>query len=318
MNGERLGSHRRPFRTSPTLDQYVPLPTHEQTLQRIRNAFESGEGLAVLEGESGTGKTTVAFRFISNIRDNVVPLIVPSARFTRPADLYQTLLQDLGQNYLGKSEHELRLETIDAFLNHPKSNQRIAIILDEAQHLSSDLLEELRLLDNLERNGSRLAFTLFVGQAGFQHRLLNPELSLLSNRIRCRTVLEPLSESEALMFIRHQLEYADDSIRDRFSSEAIELLSQSGQGNPRSINQIATLALEIADEFEMSTVDAEVLDAALQRLTPISTPNTNSSQPIESAQKVKSSRGEDGEEREGRESATPRTPKKKVRSRRAA
>lgn len=312
MNLDRLGLHRRPFRTAPTLDLFVPLPPHEAALAALRSAFDTGDGIALLDGGPGTGKTLLALRFLESLGGNVLPIFVPSSRFATASDLHRAILFDLGQDYRGLTDQELRLTLAESLLKALAESRRGVLILDEAQHLSVELLEEIRLLDNLDARGTKAIFTVLVAQPELRGRLKRPESELLSGRINCRVGLEVLSTADSRLYLRSQLELCGRSPDETMNDEALELFAKHGRGNPRLLNHLASAALELASEAGVDGVDIEVAGEVLSRA------GMEIAEIAEPVQPANSAVGSTGEAGEGRESGAARPPKQKARTRRAA
>jgi type II secretory pathway predicted ATPase ExeA len=316
MNWDRLKLSRRPFRATPALDQYVPLPGCEAAIGALRSAFAGGSGLALLDGAPGTGKSLVALRFLESLGSEVLPIYVPSARFGTVADLHRSILFDLGRDYRGIADHELRLALVDLFLKSLADAKRAVVVLDEAQHLEPDVLEELRLLDNWDARGTKAAFTLLVGQPELRERLARPVYELIAGRIDGRARLERLADGDARTLIRTQLEACTRRADEMLSEEALELIVRHGRGNPRLLNRLAAASLEMAAANGLDGVDLEVAYEALSA-SGIEV-DAEPAGPTESVEPGKSPMVEIGEAQEGRESKTGRSPKQKARNRRAA
>lgn len=265
-----------------------------------------------MDGGPGTGKSLIALRFLESLGRDVLPIYVPAARFSKASDLHQTLLFDLGQDYRGLSDQELRLALADHFLRALAESKRGVLVLDEAQHLSADLLEEVRLLDNWDSRGTKAVFTILVAQPELRSRLHRPECELLAGRVNCRVQLDALSLDESRLFLRTQLELCCRSAGETASDEALELFARYGRGNPRFLNQLASAALELASDAGVNGVDIEAACEVLSRA------GIEVEETAEPSLPAKSTVGAKGEAGEGRESAAARPPKQKARTRRAA
>lgn len=318
MNRDRFGWTRRPFRATPTLDLFVPLPTHEHALSRLRNAFDSDEGFAILDGGPGTGKTRLALRFLESLGDSILPIYLPSARLTRPTELLQSILFDLNRPYQGLSDQELRLSLVDALFGAMTETRRAVLVLDEAQLLANEVLEEIRLLDNWEARGRKALFTVLVAQPELRSRLQNPEHAPLASRMHTKIALEPLSNDDSRQFVLAQLEQCGNRPDEIIDAEALTLLVRGGRGNPRLLNRIASEAFEIAKSADMDSVDLEVVYEALTRVGIDVEQISESSQPATPIGPLKSRDRTPDESPVGNESKPPRSPKQKSRSRRVA
>ena len=318
MNWDRLGLNRRPFRAAPSLDLFVPLPSHEAALAALRSAFDAGDGIAILDGGPGTGKSLVALRFLESLGRDVLPIYVPAARFSKASDLHQTILFDLGQDYRGLSDHELRLALADHYLKALAESKRGVLVLDEAQHLTAELLEEVRLLDNWDARGTKAVFTVLVAQPDLRDRFQRADCELLAGRVNCRVRLDALALEESRTFLKSQLEMCGRSSGEPASDEALDLFARYGRGNPRFLNRLASTALDLAFEAGADGVDIEAAYEAATRAGIELEEAAEPSQPASPADAAKSKAGAVREAGEGRESAEVRPPKQKARTRRAA
>jgi type II secretory pathway predicted ATPase ExeA len=315
MDLAHFGLCRRPFRPAPAADLFFPACAHAAAADRLRAAFDAGDGIALLDGPPGTGKTLVTVRFLESLSGAATPVLIPSARLTRPAELHQAILFDLGKPYQGLGEQELRLAVTGHWLGELAAGRRGAVVLDEAHHLGPDLLEEVRLLDNLEGRGVKALFTLLVGPPELRDRLAAPGLESLAQRVSCRVRLGPLQQDEAAAYLRFQLDACGGSSARLLATEAADLIAEYARGVPRVLNQLAAETFAVAWEAGQGAVDVEAVCEAADRL---------GLRPAESAQvtfpagAAGSRSREDGEAGEPDEAGGARAPKQKARRRRAA
>jgi len=261
-----FGLSQRPF--SPTADtaNYYPATTHELALARLRQALALEEGLAVLTAESGMGKTLIAHRLLDQLDADRLALFVTNTHFGSPAGLFQTLLFDLGQPYEGRSEHELRLLVTEQLLQSYQEGRPALLVIDEAHHLSPVLLEELRMLGNLETREGKVLQTVLAGLPLLAESLARPINAAVKQRLRVQVELQPLDQHESADYIAHLARAVSKQPAKLFTDEAIELLARSCRGVPRLLNQAADLSLQLAASAEMQCVDAEPVLEALEQL----------------------------------------------------
>lgn len=262
-----FGLSRRPFRPTPDTDLYYPAPSHEAAVRTLTEALVDHSGVALVDGDPGTGKTLAVLRFLSTLAEAVPTVLIPTPRFARPADFFQAILFDLGVKYQGLSEQELRLAVADQLLGGLAAGAPpTVVVVDEAQHLSPEILEEVRLLGNLESRSAKAAFVVLCGLPALRATLARPDLAGLSQRISARCRVEPLSAEDAAAFVRHQLEAAGGDPAELTTDEAVELLTTQCHGLPRLLNQAASLAFALSGAAGEPTVDAEPVLEALVRL----------------------------------------------------
>lgn len=265
MDLASFGLARRPFRPTPDTDLYFPAAPHEAAAAALRDALDAREGVALVDGPPGVGKTLVALRFLETLPPDVPRVVVPAARFARPADLFQAVLFDFGTPYQGLTEHELRLAVTDRLLAGFATGHPTVLVLDEAQHLGPDLLEEIRLLGNLETRSAKAAFVVLVAQPALRDRLGRPDVAAFAQRVAVRPRVEPLSADESARFLLHQIAACGADPADLISAEALHLIAGRCGGVPRVLNQAANLALSLTAAAGESMIDCEAtLDALAQ------------------------------------------------------
>jgi type II secretory pathway predicted ATPase ExeA len=262
MYATRFGLRRRPYPATPDAACYYPATSHERGLALLQRAFDDGESIVVLTGTPGTGKTLLCHCLLERLGPGVVSAFLTNSHLPSRAALFQAILYDLSLPYEG-GEQELRLRLTDFLLRSYRAGRRVVLIVDEAQHLGPDLLEELRLLGNLEAGTGRAIQVVLAGQAVLLETLRRPELAALAQRISARTQLAPLGVEEAVDYLRHHLRAAGGRPEAVLSEEALELLARQTGGVPRLLNQAAHQALVLADAADSGTVDVE---AALEAL----------------------------------------------------
>ncbi len=177
--------------------------------------------------------------------------------------MLQALLYDLSLPYQQRGEQEMRLALTDHLLRGYEKGRSTILVLDEAQHLTPDLLEELRLLGNLEAPSGKAVQVVLVGQPALLETLRRPELASFAQRLAVRAEVEPLAPQEAADYLLHHVRVAGGRPERLFADEALELLSRQTRGLPRLLNQAAHQALSLAAEAGTAQVDAE---AALEAL----------------------------------------------------
>jgi type II secretory pathway predicted ATPase ExeA len=257
MYETRFGLRQRPFPATPDSACYYPATGHERALARLQQVLEDGESVGLLTGEPGTGKTLLVLVLLQRLGPTVVSAFVTNSRLRDRAALYQALLYDLSLPYEEAGEQALRLRLTEFLLQNCRAGRRTLLVLDEAQHLPADLLEELRLLGNLEAGDRKAVQVILAGQASLLQTLKQPELAALDQRLTGRAALQPLGVEEAADYVLHHLRRAGARPEAIISDEALEILARHSRGVPRVLNQAARHALVLADAAEAEFVDVE-------------------------------------------------------------
>jgi general secretion pathway protein A len=263
MYETRFGFRRRPFPATPDSRAYYPATSHERALALLQRALDDGDSIALLTGAPGTGKTLVCHCLLERLGEGVASAFLTNSHFSSRSALLQAILYDLSLPYEGAGEQELRLRLTDFLLNHYRAGRRTVLVVDEAQHLGPDLLEELRLLGNLEGGRGRAVQVVLAGQPALLETLRLPELAAFNQRVLARARLDPLGVDEAIDYLLHHLRAAGGRPERVITEDGLELLARHTTGVPRLLNQVTHQALALADSADAGLVDAE---AALEAL----------------------------------------------------
>ncbi len=263
MDVAHFGLHRRPFPATPDVGCYYPATSHEAALARLLRGLADGEGLLLVTGAPGVGKTLLCHCLLDRLAAGSNTAFLTNSHIRDRAGLLQAILFDLSLPYEGRSEQEMRLALTEHLLTNLSHNRSTILLVDEAQHLSADLLEELRLLGNVEARHGKGLQVILLGQAQLAERLQARELAALRQRLVVRLELEPLPLQEAADYLLHHLRVAGGRPEAVVDDEALEVLARGSRGVPRLLNQAANQAFALAAEAGAGQVDAE---AALEAL----------------------------------------------------
>jgi type II secretory pathway predicted ATPase ExeA len=261
-----FGLRSRPFRTGPDGDAYYPATSHEQAFAKLDAALCADEGLILLTGSAGVGKTLVLHRVLSRHETGRSVVLLTNTHCASRADLLQAILFDLGLTYQGLSEQELRLKLTDHLLTTFRAGQPTLLLIDEAQHLSVGQLEELRLLGNLESSEGKALQVLLCSLPSLRDTVQLPGLASLRQRLAVQAHIAALDVHEAVDYLLHQVRIVGGRPERLFTAEALELCACATQGVPRVLNQVAYAALHLAYAAGVMQVDAELLLEALADL----------------------------------------------------
>jgi len=266
MYEAHFGLRQRPFPATPDALFYYPATKHEQALQRLTLALEEGEGLVLLTGAPGTGKTLLCHRLIERLGERTAWAFLTNSHLSTRKELLQAILFDLSLPHDGPTEQDLRLRLTEFLLKAYGEGRRTVLVVDEAQHLSPDLLEELRLLGNLEAGRRKALQVVLSAQGEFLQTLRLPELASFNQRLAVRARLDALDGEESIDYVLHQVRTAGGDPDAVFDREALEVLARETQGVPRLISQAAHQAMVLAHLGEADVVDVEAVLEALADL----------------------------------------------------
>ncbi len=258
MDAPHFGLRHRPFPTTPDSTVYYPATTHEQALAQLLQGLQDNEGILLLTAPPGCGKTLLCHCLLGRLETGRPSILLTNSHLHDRKDLLQALLFDVSLPYEGRSEQEMRLALAEHLLDTFRQGRQTVVLIDEAHHLSPDLLEELRLLGNLEGRSGKAVQVILIGLPALLETLVQSELSGLAQRLAVRATLAPLDVHEAADYLLHHLRVAGGKAEEIFSGEALQLLAQASGGVPRRLNQFARAALAFAVSAGAVQVDVEV------------------------------------------------------------
>ncbi len=232
---------------------------HKEALSSLLFGIHQRVGFIEITGEVGTGKTTLCRALLNQLDEKIKTAFIFNSHLTG-TDLIRTIIDDLGIKSASKNRGAL-FQALNKFLiDQLALNNNVVLIMDEAQNFSSKVLEQVRMLSNLEAENQKLIQIILVGQPELREKLKSPSLRQLRQRISVRYHIEALTEEEVPFYIHHRLKHAGaDGSGPIFNAEAIrEVYSYSG-GIPRLINIVCDKALLMGYVHENRSIDAETI-----------------------------------------------------------
>lgn len=262
MYNDHFGFIEAPFSIAPDPRYLYMSEQHREALAHLLFGFNSDGGFVLLTGEVGTGKTTVCRCLLEQVPENAAIAFIFNPKLT-VEELLATICDEFCIKYPdGNSSIKVFVDSINSFLLSSHSEGRKAVlIIDEAQNLSAEVLEQLRLLTNLETNQQKLLQVILLGQPELRDKLASQELRQLSQRIIARYHLGSLAKSDVVSYVRHRLSVSGAK-EQLFSDSAINQLYQLTGGVPRLINVICDRALLGAFVQEKADVSKSILKKA--------------------------------------------------------
>ena len=268
-----FGLSEAPFSITPDPAFVYLSPEHRDALAHLLYGVGKGGsgGFVQLTGEVGTGKTTLCRCLLEQLPENTHVALVLNPLLT-PRELLATVCEELGIETHGISDSsKAMVDALNDYLlvQHGKGH-RVVVVIDEAQNLSPEALEQVRLLTNLETPKEKLLQMVLLGQPELRQLLQRQNLRQLSQRITARYHLQPLDQEETFAYVRHRMMVAGAQ-RSPFNRSALRALYQRSGGVPRLINIIADRALAGAYARESGRVTARLVNAAAHEVQPSET-----------------------------------------------
>jgi general secretion pathway protein A len=242
MYEEHFRLKEKPFALTPDPDFLFLSESHQRALDHLLFGLETGEGFIVVSGDIGVGKTTVCRALLRRMPERFTTALVVNTLLTEK-ELLRTILADFGVEVPDGTRKDL-LDALNRFLlAEAERDRRPVVIIDEAQNLAPPLLEQVRLLSNLETEKRKLLQIVLFGQKELQEKLRLPELRQFNQRITVRARILSLDRRETSRYIHHRLSVAGAAGGAFLSPGAEKLLYRRSRGVPRRINQLCDRAL---------------------------------------------------------------------------
>jgi len=255
----------QPFNMTPDPRFFYFSKKHEDALSNLLFGISERKGFITITGEIGTGKTTLCRLLLNRLDKKVKTSLIFNPNLTT-IELLQAINQDFGIESNSISKKEL-VDALNTFLLVVlKKGDNAVLIIDEAQNLTPECLEEVRMLSNLETDRDKLLQIVLVGQPELRKKLELERLKQLNQRIALRYHLEPFDPKETKAYILHRLKIAGGDDKVFFTQQALDKVYEYSQGTPRLINLICDKALLAAFVADTKTVSHQIVDTAIKEL----------------------------------------------------
>jgi general secretion pathway protein A len=262
---EFFGLKEKPFNATPDPKFLYLTPGHREALAQLIYGVQERKGFIVLTGEVGTGKTTLIQTLLQKLDSNTAVAYVFNSTLTFD-EVLEYALQDYG---IGKAEAS-RVQRLIALNNYlierRRAGQNTVLILDEAQNLEPETLEQVRLLSNFESPTEKLLQILLVGQPELKEKLQSPRLRQLKQRIGLRCAIPPMTVSETRDYIRTRLRIANARDLNLFDDAAVRCIAGYAGGIPRVVNIVCDHTLLIAYADQTRRVGRAIVERAIRYL----------------------------------------------------
>ena len=260
MYKQFFGLARNPFEISPDPFFYHPTPRHNEALANLHYGVGRRKGFIVITGEVGTGKTLLVRCLLAELRKNNIAFAYVFNPLLPVVEFFQYIMADLGLPYAGRSKTEMLLDLNRFLIQRHAKGLITALVVDEAQALRPDLLEEIRLLTNLETSQQKLLQIVLMGQPELEAVLDSPELRQLKQRVALRCQLQPLDHAQTRAYVLSRLERAGAAAQPPiFSDDAMERIFEFSRGIPRIVNTLCENSMVNAFAREQRPVTGDMI-----------------------------------------------------------
>jgi general secretion pathway protein A len=264
MYKDFYGLRANPFNVNPD-PRYLFLTKHtEEALACLTYGIQSRKGFVLLTGEVGTGKTTLINKLLEWLRlQQVATAFIFNSRMNTPQFL-DYMMADFGIPCDSKAKSQILLRLYNWLLDRYRAGETAVLIVDEAQNLSDEVLEEIRMLTNLETFTEKLLQIVLVGQPELEQKLKQPQLRQLRQRLTLRAKTHALSLDETKAYVQQRLRIAGLNGQPIFEPEALESIHRYAEGIPRVINLLCEHCLVSAFVDQQKIIGPAVVDAVAQ------------------------------------------------------
>jgi general secretion pathway protein A len=254
-----------PFNITPDPRFLYYAPHHQEAYDHLMYGITQRKGFIELTGEVGSGKTTLCRALLASLDSEVKTALILNPTFS-DTELLRAMLNDFGLSP-AYGDRLSYVECLNTFLlDNYRQGMNVALLIDEAQDLAPAVMEQIRLLSNLETDQHKLIQIVLCGQPELKKRLNQPDLRQLRQRITVRYYLPPLTATETEEYIVHRLRVAGPQSRITFSTFAVKAVHRYAKGCPRLINAVCDNALLAAYVYGESDVSVHCVKKAIRQL----------------------------------------------------
>jgi general secretion pathway protein A len=260
-----FGFKEKPFKLVPNPAYFYLSKSHEEALAHLNYAISQGDGFVEITGEVGTGKTTLCRAFLENLNHTVEAAYIFNPKLG-PKQLLRTINEEFGIKTNGENTKDL-IDALNSFLIQRKAaGKKVILLIDEAQNLNRNVLEQLRLLSNLETDRDKLLQIILVGQPELSEILNSHSLRQLGQRITLSYRLSPLTFNECKEYIQYRINIAARKTAIKFDRSAYRQIYKYSKGIPRLINIVCDRSLLTAFVLNQFNITAGIAKTSIKEL----------------------------------------------------
>jgi general secretion pathway protein A len=254
-----------PFNVTPDPRFLYMTEQHASALNHLLFGIRQRKGFVLLTGEVGTGKTTICRKLLESFDDSVQTALILNPVLS-PTQLLRAIAEEFGADVRGRDRLSYLTGLNNYLLDVCAAGQEAVLIIDEAQDMPTDLLENVRLLSNLETDSRKLLQIVLAGQPELRAKLRQPSLRQLAQRITVRAHLQAMDESDTREYLRHRMATAGADGSSGFDPEAVRRIHEFSGGTPRLVNAAADKALLAGYVSGSRRIDERIATLGLDEL----------------------------------------------------
>jgi len=265
MNLEFYKLRRQPFGVTPDPQYLYFGASHQRAFSALLSSVQERRGFSALIAKPGMGKTSLLFKLLELLKDSArTGFLFQTHGDSR--EVFSSLMQDLEAEPAGEDWPSMQKSLNAALTRESASNRQVVVVIDEAQNLTDDAFESLRLLSNFERPDAKLLHIVLAGQPPLAKRLSSPGLVQLRQRLSVVTELLPFTFEQTTQYIDHRLKVAGYAGQPLFTRDALEFIAQASEGIPRIINHLCFHSLVIGSSARKTVIDLATAHGAARSL----------------------------------------------------
>jgi general secretion pathway protein A len=265
MNLEFYNLRRQPFGVTPDPQYLYFGASHQQAFSALLSAVQERRGFSALIAKPGMGKTSLLFKLLELLKGSArTGFLFQTHGDSR--EVFSSLVQDLEAEPAGEDWPSMQKSLNAALMRESASNRQVVVVIDEAQNLTDDAFESLRLLSNFEKPDAKLLHIILAGQPPLAKKLSSPGLVQLRQRLSVVTELLPLTFEQTGEYIAHRLKVAGHTGQPLFTRDALEFIAQASEGIPRIINHLCFHSLVVGSSAGKPVIDLQTAHMAARAL----------------------------------------------------
>ncbi|MFS1702797.1 DUF2075 domain-containing protein [Aestuariibacter sp. GS-14] len=259
------GLNSKPFQLTPDPAFFFASKWHKRAMSYLQYGLSQAEGFIVITGDIGTGKTTIANSLLDDIESDIVAAQIVTPKLS-PDELVKMVAAKFDIDVAGKTKADILKDLENFLFSLSKQGKRALLLVDEAQNLPLETIEELRMLSNFQQAGKPLLQSFLLGQEELQPILRAPNMEQFRQRIVASCHLAPLTLEEVQSYIEYRLQHAGWKGTQLFSAEAYEHIYKFTRGVPRKINTLMDRILLYGFLEELEVLDEKAVDAVIDEV----------------------------------------------------